>query len=74
MLLFKDNGIGITKSEQAIIFDKFQRISTGDIHNQKGFGLGLAYVKKVVELHQGFIQIFSELNKGSRFDLFLPTN
>ena len=73
LLLFKDNGIGITKSEQAIIFDKFQRISTGDIHNQKGFGLGLAYVKKVVELHQGFIQIFSELNKGSRFDLFLPT-
>ncbi len=74
LLLFNDNGIGITKSEQAIIFDKFQRISTGDIHNQKGFGLGLAYVKKVVELHQGFIQIFSELNKGSRFDLFLPTN
>ena len=74
LLLFNDNGIGITKSEQAIIFDKFQRISTGDIHNQKGFGLGLAYVKKVVELHQGFIRIFSELNKGSRFDLFLPTN
>lgn len=72
LLLFKDNGIGMAKSEQAIVFDKFQRVGTGDIHNQKGFGLGLAYVKKVVELHQGFIHIFSELNKGSRFDLYLP--
>lgn len=73
LLLFQDNGIGIAKSNQQIVFDKFQRVSTQDIHNEKGFGLGLAYVKKVIELHQGFIQIFSELNKGCRFDLFLPT-
>ena len=73
LLLFKDNGIGIAKSEQSIVFDKFQRVGTGDVHNNKGFGLGLAYVKKVVELHQGFIHIFSELNKGSQFDLFLPS-
>ena len=46
LLLFKDNGIGMAKSEQAIVFDKFQRIGTGNVHNQKGFGLGLAYVKK----------------------------
>ncbi|MEM1121763.1 MAG: HAMP domain-containing sensor histidine kinase, partial [Bacteroidota bacterium] len=72
LLLFKDNGIGIAKSEQAIVFDKFQRVGTGDVHNEKGFGLGLAYVKKVVELHQGFIRIFSELHQGSRFDLYLP--
>jgi len=74
LVLFKDNGIGIAKSEQAVIFDKFQRVGTGNVHNQKGFGLGLAYVKKVVELHQGFIHIISDLNKGSRFDLFLPHN
>lgn len=73
LLLFQDNGIGISKSNQQIVFNKFERVSTQDIHNEKGFGLGLAYVKKVIELHQGFIQIFSELNKGSRFDLFLPT-
>lgn len=74
LVLFKDNGIGIAKSEQAVIFDKFQRVGTGNIHNHKGFGLGLAYVKKVVELHQGFIHIISDLNKGSRFDLFLPNH
>ena len=72
LLLFKDNGIGISKSNQAIVFDKFQRVGTGDLHDQKGFGIGLAYVKKVVELHQGFIKIVSELNKGSQFALFLP--
>ena len=74
VLLFQDNGIGISKANQQIIFDKFQRVSTGAIHNQKGFGLGLAYVKKVIDLHRGFINIFSELGKGSRFDLFLPNN
>ena len=69
---YEDNGIGISKSDQAIIFDKFHRISTGDRHDQKGFGLGLSYVKKIIEMHQGMIRTFSELNKGTRFDLVLP--
>ena len=71
-LLFQDNGIGISKADQEIIFDKFQRIGTGNVHQQKGFGLGLSYVKKIVDLHQGAIKIFSELNQGSRFDLYIP--
>jgi len=72
LLLFEDNGIGISKANQAVIFDNFQRVGTGDVHTQKGFGIGLAYVKKVVELHKGFINVFSELNKGSQFTLYLP--
>lgn len=71
-ILFEDNGIGISKTHQSLIFKKFQRIRTGNRHDQKGFGLGLAYVKMIMERHQGFVKIFSELNKGSRFDLFLP--
>ncbi|MEM1318728.1 MAG: HAMP domain-containing sensor histidine kinase [Bacteroidota bacterium] len=69
---FEDNGIGICKSAQPFVFDKFRRINEGDLYKQKGFGLGLCYVKMVIELHQGFIKIFSELNKGSQFNLFLP--
>lgn len=71
-LLIQDNGVGISKSDQAIIFNKFQRLSEGNIHHQKGFGLGLSYVKKIIEMHKGAIQLFSEVNKGSRFDLYLP--
>ena len=71
-LLFSDNGIGIKKNEQQYIFDKFHRVGMGDLHQRKGFGLGLYYVKLVVELHKGFIKIVSEIDKGSRFNLFLP--
>ncbi len=69
---FQDNGVGICKSNQAFIFEKFQRISTGNVHDKKGFGLGLVYVKKVVELHKGMIRVISNLKKGSRFDVILP--
>jgi len=73
-ILFQDAGVGIPLNKQKQVFKKFQRTHTGDVHNQKGFGLGLAYVKTIVEAHQGEILLFSEINKGSRFDLHLPLN
>jgi len=67
-----DNGIGISKTNQKKIFEKLFRVHTGDVHDVKGFGLGLSYVKFIVERSNGRIQINSELNKGSEFKVFLP--
>lgn len=72
-LTFSDNGIGISSADQEMIFDKFQRVQTGNLHEAKGFGLGLSYVKKVIELHKGLISVNSELTRGSQFHLILPT-
>ena len=72
VIKIKDNGIGISKTAQKKVFDKFYREHTGDIHNVKGHGLGLAYVKRIVDDHHGEVMVESEKGKGSTFIIKLP--
>ena len=65
-----DKGIGISKEVQQFVFDKFYRATTGDVHDVKGFGLGLTYVQEVVKAHQGRVSVSSEENNGSVFELY----
>lgn len=68
----KDNGIGISKVDQMRIFEKFYRVESGNVHNIKGFGLGLSYVKKIIDIYKGQIEVKSKLKHGSTFTLKMP--
>ncbi|WP_289053448.1 sensor histidine kinase [Carboxylicivirga marina] len=68
----KDNGIGMSRDQQSKIFEKFYRATGGNVHNVKGFGLGLSYVKAVIDAHQGRISVKSKLNVGTEFIIQIP--
>jgi two-component system sensor histidine kinase VicK len=72
-IAIQDDGIGISKKNQALLFDKFYRVEQGNIHTTKGLGLGLYYVEQIVKAHKGTIQIASDLGKGTTFNLNIPS-
>jgi two-component system phosphate regulon sensor histidine kinase PhoR len=74
MLTFEDKGIGMSRAVQSKIFERFYRQSSGNVHDVKGFGLGLNYARAIIDAHKGNVTVTSEPGKGSRFDIFLPFN
>ena len=67
-----DNGIGISREDLRKIFDRFFRVQTGNVHDVKGFGLGLPYVQMIIQKHHGKITVESELDEGTTFYITLP--
>lgn len=72
LISVEDNGIGLSKDNQNKIFEKFYRVQSGNIHDNKGFGLGLNYVKSIIDGHNGTISVESKLKEGTTFNLYLP--
>jgi len=68
-----DDGIGIPKSKQSLLFDKFYRVEEGNLHNTKGLGLGLYYVHQIIKAHRGSINVVSDLGKGALFNITIPS-
>jgi len=68
----KDNGVGLSRESQKMVFKRFYRVTHGNLHNVKGFGLGLSYVKSIVEGHRGSINLRSKLNKGTTIEMVFP--
>jgi two-component system phosphate regulon sensor histidine kinase PhoR len=72
LIMVKDQGIGIARENQEHVFRNLYRVPTGDLHDVKGFGLGLYYVKRMTDLHGGYVKVESEFGKGSKFYVFFP--
>jgi len=72
IIAIKDNGIGISANDQKKVFEKFYRVTKGDLHDIKGYGLGLSYVKLVMDSHLGYIVVSSEPGNGSEFEIYIP--
>jgi two-component system phosphate regulon sensor histidine kinase PhoR len=70
----EDKGIGMTKAVQSKIFERFYRQTSGNVHDVKGFGLGLNYARAIIDAHKGTIHVISEPGKGSKFEVYLPSN
>jgi two-component system sensor histidine kinase VicK len=69
----QDDGIGIPKNKQSLLFEKFYRVEQGNVHNVKGLGLGLYYVDQIIKAHKGSIQVVSDLGKGALFTISIPS-